>query len=229
MGRVQVKTSSGNRYTGQVIAVDPDHDLALVRLNGQEQFPTIALADTSGIQVGQKVYAIGSPFGLSGTFTTGILSRISPEGVLQTDAAINPGNSGGPLLNSRGELIGVNTAILSPGQGGNIGIGFATSSLIAQEFIARNQNNTDLIAADPQPTGTRLGISVDAETLIIQAVDPGSLANQLGLRPGDRLVAVNGQRLESIEPLLNYLDTRPDRMVLTVGRNQSVANLYIDF
>lgn len=114
---VQVITSTGARYRGWVIATDRQRDLALVRLEGvQGPLPTVPLANADGIQVGQRVFAIGSPFGLSGTLTTGILSRIAPNGDLQTDAAINPGNSGGPLLNSRGNSL-ASTARFSTQQG----------------------------------------------------------------------------------------------------------------
>ncbi|MGB5970191.1 MAG: trypsin-like peptidase domain-containing protein, partial [Spirulinaceae cyanobacterium] len=133
-GVVKVIAAEGKEYQGNVIAVDSPNDLALVRLNTSDRLPTIPIASANSIKVGQTVYAIGSPFGLSGTFTQGTLSRIAPNGDLQTDAAINPGNSGGPLLNSRGELIGVNKAILSAGGRGNIGIGFATSATEAQQF-----------------------------------------------------------------------------------------------
>ncbi len=233
-GQVRVITTAGESSTGQVIATDRANDLALVRLNPSGPFPFISLANQQGIQVGQKVYAIGSPFGLSGTLTTGILSRIAENGDLQTDAAINPGNSGGPLLNSRGELIGVNKAILSP-SGGNIGIGFATSALTAQQFIAQNQNNSapmgfarpQAIAAQPQ--GPRLGVTVDSQSLVIQAVQPGSIASSLGLRPGDQLVGLNGRPLANLDQLLLYLDSRPSAALLTVARGRSLANLRVTF
>lgn len=225
-GQVQVFTTAGASLMGQVIATDRANDLALVRLSSSGPFPFVSLSDQAGIQVGQKVYAIGSPFGLSGTLTTGILSRIADNGDLQTDAAINPGNSGGPLLNSRGELIGVNKAILSPSRG-NIGIGFATSALIAQQFIAQNQNNTGAIATQPQ--GPRLGVTVDSQTLVIQTVQPGSIASTLGLRPGDQLVGLNGRPLSDLEQLLLYLDSRPSAALLTVARGRSLANLRVTF
>ncbi|MEN9273772.1 MAG: trypsin-like peptidase domain-containing protein [Gloeomargarita sp. DG02_4_bins_56] len=236
--RVQVTTSTGTRYTAQVIATDRQRDLALLRLeNVQGRLPTIPLANRDGIQVGQRVFAIGSPFGLSGTYTTGILSRIAPNGDLQTDAAINPGNSGGPLLNSRGELIGVNRAILSPGMsGGNIGIGFATSILNAQDFIAQNRNNPgSAVATAPEPPrspvqqGVRLGVALDPNTLVIQEVEPNSPAQAIGLRPGDRLLAVNGFPLDDPEELRAFLERRPRALVLTVARQGRVANVFVRF
>lgn len=223
-GQVEVRTPDGRRYRGRVISVDRPNDLALVQILSRDRFPTISLANPNDIRVGQRVYAIGSPFGLSGTFTTGTLSRIAPNGDLQTDAAINPGNSGGPLLNSRGELIGVNKAILNPTARGNIGIGFATSAVAVRQLVARTSSPP--VAQSPPP---RLGVSVDRQTLTIQAVQRGSIAARIGLRPGDRLIAVNRQRVRSIEQILTYLDNRPDGMLLTVARGRRLATIAIDF
>jgi len=228
---VTVQTSQGKRYSAQVLGVDQRNDLALVQVNSRERFPTVPLASSSGIQVGQQVYAIGNPFGLSGTFTRGILSRIAPNGDLQTDAALNPGNSGGPLLNSRGELIGVNKAILSPGGQGNIGIGFATNAMIAQRFIeqgttmARNPAPRTLAEAPPP----RLGVTLQTASLVIEAVQPGSLAEELGLQPGDRLLAINGQPLEDVQELRVFLDSRPASAVFTVARDRQVAKVRVNF
>lgn len=214
-------------------ATDPRNDLALVRLNTSDRFPTIRLANTGTIQVGARVFAIGSPFGLSGTLTTGILSRISPTGDLQTDAALNPGNSGGPLLNSRGELIGINKAILSPGGGGNTGIGFATSVTVAKEFIEQNRNRSALnpgtTALTPSPSTPLLGVTLDARTLLILGVQPGSLAANLGLRPGDRLIAIDGRRLRGIQDLQAFLASRPRTAIFTVARNRRLANVQVNF
>jgi serine protease Do len=137
-GLVKIINTEGKTYNGQVLTIDRKNDLALVRINSSDRFPTLVFADRENILVGQKVFAIGSPFGLSGTLTTGILSRVATNGDLQTDARLNPGNSGGPLLNSRGEMIGVNKAILSPDGRSNSGIGFATSAPIAKEFLTRS-------------------------------------------------------------------------------------------
>ncbi len=226
-GRVLVKTSQGKQYSGQVIAIDNQNDLALVRLQTKDRFPTVRLADAEGIQVGQKVYAIGNPFGLSGTYTTGILSRVAGNGDLQTDAALNPGNSGGPLLNSRGEVIGVNKAILSPGGQGNIGIGFATNALTARKFVAQGKNGTVLTAK--RPATPQLGVTLDAQTLVIQQVTPGSLASRLGLEPGDQLLGINGQPVYSSDDLRSFLSSRPAAAVLTVARGNRLANLRVKF
>ncbi|MBD2099674.1 trypsin-like peptidase domain-containing protein [Leptolyngbya sp. FACHB-261] len=141
---VNVVLADRTRIQGQVIGIGRgSQDLALVQLQRPPRnLPTVRLGNPNALQVGQRVFAIGNPFGqFAGTLTTGIISRIDRErGLVQTDAAINPGNSGGPLLNSRGELIGVNTAIFTAGRGGgNIGIGFALSVAQVQPFLAEAQ------------------------------------------------------------------------------------------
>jgi len=130
---VEVQLANKRRYAAKVVGIDKVHDLALLQIDAPDLQP-VTLADSSGLQVGQKVYAIGNPFGLSGTMTRGIISSIRSiknedgapiEDAIQTDAAINPGNSGGPLLNSHGEVIGINTMIASNGADQSSGIGFA--------------------------------------------------------------------------------------------------------
>lgn len=229
-GQVAVNTSTGKRYIGQVIATDRRNDLALVRLNTSDRFPTIPLSSPQSIQVGARVFAIGSPFGLSGTLTTGILSRIGNNGDLQTDAALNPGNSGGPLLNSQGQLIGVNKAIISPRGGGNTGIGFATSIAMAKNFIEQNRNNTSSTAtARPSPASPRFGVTVDTASLVVLGVQPGSIAANLGLRRGDRLIAIDGRPLRGIQDLQLFLESNPSSAVLTVARNRRLADVRVIF
>lgn len=241
-GQVSVRTTNGKTYTGIVIATDRSNDLALVRLvdTGGDRFPTVPLASSDGIRVGQQVFAIGSPFGLSGTFTRGILSRVDRNGDLQTDAALNPGNSGGPLLNSRGELIGVNKAILSPDGRSNSGIGFATSAVIARDFITQNANRptpNSAVARQPAPSlpqrggsnPARLGVTVDGSNLIVLEVEPGSIAANIGLRRGDRIVAINQRRLRGVGDIQAFLDSSPNSAVLTVSRNRRLANVRVRF
>ncbi len=264
-GVVGVQTSNGQRYTGQVLATDAANDLALIQLRTSERLPYIRLASSEGIQVGQQVFAIGSPFGLSGTLTTGILSRIANNGDLQTDAVLNPGNSGGPLLNSQGELIGVNKAILA-NQGGNTGIGFATSATVARQFVAQAQQgrtaNPAIATAPPTTTAPRtvgplprppvaiaptpnfptypggygaatnpprLGVVLNAATMVVEQVRQGSIAATIGLRPGDQLVALNGRPLRGFADLEQYLNRYPSSVILTVGRNHRLAHVRVDF
>jgi hypothetical protein len=142
---VTVNLADGRSFTGDVVGyADGGLDLAAVQIRSQAtNFPVIPLSSRSA-QVGQRAFAIGNPFGFQGTFTVGIVSRLDQSrGLIQTDAAINPGNSGGPLLNSQGELIGVNTSIFTTGdRGGNIGIGFAIAIQEVQPFLTAVRNGT---------------------------------------------------------------------------------------
>lgn len=255
-GRVVVRSAKGKRYIGQLVALDRRNDLALIKLLTTERFPFVPIASSDGIEVGQQVFAIGSPYGLSGTLTTGILSRIAPNGDLQTDAALNYGNSGGPLLNSRGQLIGVNKAILSPAGQGNIGIGFATSAIVAKNFIAQNQNRstpevtvagrsvpnipkttvaTRSVPNIPRTTVPKtanrqqLGVNINADTFVIEQVQPGSLADNVGLMPGDKLVAINDRPVKNIRQLRAFLNKRSSAVVFTVSRNRRLGKIRVQF
>ncbi|NJO79065.1 MAG: trypsin-like serine protease [Cyanobacteria bacterium RM1_2_2] len=150
---VQVVLADGSKLQGEVIAFgEPGLDLAAIQVSGQNNLPTIQLADPASVAVGQRAFAIGNPFGqFQGTFTTGIVSRIdSNQGLIQTDTAINPGNSGGPLLNNRGELIGINSAIYAPrGSAGNIGIGFAIAIDRVEPFLTAVRDGTAPRVAQP--------------------------------------------------------------------------------
>lgn len=135
---IDVTTASGKVYKAEVVSIlGKNNDLALLKIDAKEQLSTIKLGDSEGIKVGQKVLAIGNPFGFSGTLTEGIVSRIDyVKNKIQTDAAINPGNSGGPILNSSGEVIGISQSIYNPDNNrSNIGIGFAVPVNSAKEFI----------------------------------------------------------------------------------------------
>jgi S1-C subfamily serine protease len=152
---VTVRLADGREFEGEVIAYGQGGlDLAAVQIQGNEDnLPFVPIASPEAVQVGQRAFAIGSPFGFQGTFTTGIVSRLDRDrGLLQTDAAINPGNSGGPLLNSRGELIGVNSAIFTPSNGaGNVGIGFAIATDRVDSFLVAVRDGTALSTPDLPP------------------------------------------------------------------------------
>ncbi len=248
---VLVLTASGKRYQGQVTAIDRRNDLALIQLSTRDRLPTVRLAPADKLQVGQRVYAIGSPFGLSGTLTTGILNRISQTGDLQTNVELNPGNSGGPLLNAQGEIIGVNKAVILPNFQGNKGFSLATNILVARSFIQQHQFRTPTASAVAQgrsetstrssisthpttvktlnPTISRLGVVIDPNTLVIQSVQQGSPAAALGLRAGDRLIGINGQRIRSTTDLTAVLSRRPTKAFLTVLRDRRLAIFRISF
>ena len=223
-GRIQVTLENQERYDAKVLARDRRNDLGLIKITPRRKLPYLNLGDSDHIQVGQKVLAIGNPFGLEGTLTTGIVSSLGRtikdekgtelEGMIQTDAAINPGNSGGPLLDSGGNVIGINTAIYGPG--GNIGIGFAMP-------IVRAKTMLDDYRAGRRLGRPRLGVSVvyvagdlaqalelPAEGgLLIQDIAPGSAAAEAGLRPGRQLVAIGNEQLAIGGDLIMAIDGRP--------------------
>lgn len=186
--RVTVTLADGTKAEGDVIAFgEAGLDLAAVRLRGRSGLPTVAIAAPDSIEVGQRAFAIGNPFGrFQNTFTDGIVSRIDRNrGIIQTNAAINPGNSGGPLLNSRAELIGINSAIFSPrgsGGGGNIGIGFAISTDRIQNFLVAVREGRAPRVASQSPV---LGGGRPAQPLSLNTPVQGTLDNSSGVLPSD--------------------------------------------
>jgi putative serine protease PepD len=227
------------KYPARLIGTDPDNDLAIIKVNPpRNRLTVVKLGSSEGLQVGQKVLAIGNPFGLQRTLTTGIISglerplrdpssRRTIEGAIQTDASINPGNSGGPLLNTRGELIGINTAIYSP-SGGSVGIGFAvpvdTAKKIIPDLIAKGYVAHPWLGVSTMPLNRRIAgafdLSVD-EGIIIGKVYGGSGAATAGLRGaqaretiyggivlerlGDVIVSIDGQRVKNTDDLQRAL------------------------
>ena len=203
--QIEVTLVDKSRHRAEVLAVDQPNDLALIRINAGRELPSLTLGQSSNLKVGQKVLAIGNPFGLEGTLTTGVISSVGRsirdrqsvlEDMIQTDAAINPGNSGGPLLDSNGNVIGVNTAIYGPG--GNIGIGFAMP--ISRAIPLLEYERTGGKALQPKHPGMRtlflsgrilraLGLPGEAGLLVTE-VARGSAAAEAGLRPAQREVVV---------------------------------------
>lgn len=250
--RVMIRTAQGDVMPADVVGRAPNYDLAVVRIAGRTLPPPVAVGSSADLKVGQSVYAIGNPFGLDQTLTTGIISalkrRMPTAGgrevadVIQTDAAINPGNSGGPLLDSAGRLIGVNTAILSP-SGTSAGVGFAIPvdivNRVVPELIRTGRVPTPGIGivAASESVATRLG----AEGVVIVNVAPGSPADRAGLRGvdpaagviGDVIVEVNGKPVRKLSDLTDTLEkTRPgDNVTLQVvrgGARRSVSVGVVD-
>lgn len=205
--KLEVTLSDGSKWPARFVGADPDNDLAVIKIDApKEKLTVISMGDSSKLQVGQKVLAIGNPFGLRQTLTTGIISSLgrsirSEAGVLiddviQTDAAINPGNSGGPLLDSTGKIIGINSAIISP-TGASVGIGFAipvnTAKRILPELIQKGYVSYPWIGASAYPLipefAKFLGLKVERGAVIAEIVRGGP-ADKAGLRGGDRRVQV---------------------------------------
>ena len=230
--RLEVSLADGTKWPATVAGADPLTDLAVLQIKAPADALTmLPLGDSSALQVGQKVLAIGNPFGLEHSLTTGIISSLRKvvrtgqteiEDVIQTDAAINPGNSGGPLLDSEGRVIGINTAIFTP-SGGNVGIGFAipinTAKRVVADILTRGYVPYAYVGAETQtltPAVARaLKLPVDRGAMIVRVWE-GSPAAKAGLKGGtqqvvignaivliggDVVVGVNGQRITTSEEL----------------------------
>jgi S1-C subfamily serine protease len=211
-----VTLSDKKQYKAKVIGTDPRNDLALIQIKVDHKLPFLRLGDSDGLQVGQKVLAIGNPFGLEGTLTTGIVSslgrslaseRAPLEDLIQTDAAINPGNSGGPLLDSHGDVIGINTAIygnqsMGEGQAGNIGIGFAMpisrAKMMLDELKIHGKIVIPVLGVQSFFVAGELADALELPNqggLLVQRVESGSAAQEAGLRGASRTVIVGNYRL----------------------------------
>jgi S1-C subfamily serine protease len=220
---VQVMLSNKRAYAAKVIATDKMHDLALLQIDAPNLQP-VTLADSTELSVGQKVYAIGNPFGLSGTMTRGIISSIRSiknedgapiEDAIQTDAAINPGNSGGPLLNSRGEVIGINTMIASNGADQSSGIGFAIPINTAKAVLAdltrfgrvkRPSLGITSFAIGPD-LASQMGLAVDSGVLV-QKVVSGGAAERAGIHGGNQQAYVGNTPILLGGDLIVAIDSR---------------------
>jgi S1-C subfamily serine protease len=250
--RVEVTLSDKHKYKATVVVVDKGHDLALLQINAPNLTPA-TLSESSGLIVGQRVYALGNPFGLSGTMTRGIISAIRSirgpggnpiEDAIQTDAAVNPGNSGGPLLNSRGEVIGITTLIANNGADQSSGIGFAIPINTAKQVLADFEKygrirrpSLDIVTFPVGPdVAEQIGLPADYGVLI-QRVLPGGAAERAGLKGGtqraydgnmpvmlggDLIVAADGQPVTNAQDLSAAINAHRagENMTLTIFRGR---------
>lgn len=206
--KITVQLSDERELAAKVIAADGPADLAVLKVEAAG-LEAIEFGDSGKARIGDYVLAIGNPFGVGTTVSLGILSAKGEGDYLQTDAAVNPGNSGGPLLNVRGEMIGINTAIVSP-SGGSNGVGFALPSNLVQfvmsELIAKGRVDRGYLGAGFQPMTPALeeALGVDRAGALISDVAPGSPADKAGLRKGDVVVAMNRRTLRNIQRLQVY-------------------------
>jgi Do/DeqQ family serine protease len=216
--RIEVTTKDNRRFTAKLLGRDSDTDVAVLQIPA-ENLTGVPMGDSDRLQVGDFVLAIGNPFGLGQTVTSGIVSALGRSGLgiegyedfIQTDASINPGNSGGPLVNLQGECVGINTAILAPG-GGNIGIGFAVPISMArrvmEQLVRYGEVKRGRIGVAIQDLTPELAQSMKTSHTtgaIIARVEPGSPAERAGLHQGDVVVAVNGVPVRSGTQLRNTI------------------------
>ena len=223
---VEIQTDDGKTYVAKVIGTDPRTDLALLKVEGRTDFPWVRLAPTAP-RVGDWVLAVGNPFGLGGTVTAGIVSARgrdigagSYDDFIQIDAAVNRGNSGGPTFNLAGEVIGVNTAIVSP-TGGNIGIAFAIPSETVQTVIAALRENRTVtrgyLGVQIQPVTQEIADSLNLKSLegaLVGEVQPGLPAAAAGIKSGDIIIDVDGTPIRTVRELQRKIaGFRPDSTV----------------
>jgi len=204
--KIDVRLRDGRELSAELVGSDPETDIAVLRIPAQN-LTAIPLGDSESLRVGDFVVAIGSPFGLSHTVTSGIISALGRtdlgiegfESFIQTDASINPGNSGGPLVDLHGRLVGINTAILAP-SGGNVGIGFAIPigmvRSVADQILEYGEVRRGLFGVTVQDLTPELANVLGAAAgsgVVVSGVEPGSAAESAGLEPGDVILAVNGR------------------------------------
>jgi S1-C subfamily serine protease len=259
--KLSVTLADGSEYEGHLVGSDPENDLAVIRFDPRDKIlTTISFGRSASLRVGQKVLAIGNPFALERTLTTGIVSGLGRpvktssglviREMIQTDASINPGNSGGPLLNSRGEMVGINTMIFSP-SGGSVGIGFAvpvdTARRIVPEIIRSGKVNRGWIDISPVqlfPALVRYAELPVAEGVLVSQVVPGSPADKAGMRGGseavrygrsliylggDIIIELDGLPVTSLYDLLGALeDNKPgEKVAVKVLRGRKEVTLYV--
>lgn len=232
--QVKVATADGREFDSKVLLKDETLDLAVLKISSDKPFPVIAIGDSDALEVGDLVLAIGNPFGVGQTTTSGIISAVARSHIgvsdssffIQTDAAINPGNSGGALVNMGGQLIGINTAIYSR-SGGSIGIGFAIPSNMVRafadaakaglDFFERPYAGAEFEAVTPQ-IAESLGMDKPTGALVSSVEEAGPAA-KAGLKPGDVVLSLNGKPVESVGALDYRMAT------LSIGTNASFGVL----
>jgi len=250
--KLEVTLADGSKWPAKLVGSDPDSDLAVIQIDApKEKLKTIPMGNSKNLKIGQKVLAIGNPFGLQRTLTTGIVSSLGRtirsdvgtliEDVIQTDAAINPGNSGGPLLNSDGEIIGINSAILSP-SGGNVGIGFAvpvnTAKRVIPELLSKGYVTYPWIGATIQSLipeiAKYLKLKIERGAMIAEVVKGGpaekaglkggnekiQVGNMIAMVGGDIVVKVDQHDVKTNDELIRYIrEKKPgDTILLNVFR-----------
>ncbi|MCS2165469.1 serine endoprotease DegP [Scandinavium manionii] len=228
---IKISLSDGRKFDAKVVGKDPRSDIALIQIQNPKNLTAIKLADSDALRVGDYTVAIGNPFGLGETVTSGIVSALGRSGLnvenyenfIQTDAAINRGNSGGALVNLNGELIGINTAILAP-DGGNIGIGFAIPSNMVKSLTEQMVKYGQVKRGELGIMGTELSsdlakaMKVDAQRgAFVSQVLPNSSAAKAGIKAGDVITSLNGKPISSFSALRAQVGTMPVGSKIELG------------
>ena len=218
--RIEVTTADGQDLHARLVGDDPDTDLALIRIDEPATLPSARLGDSKRLKRGQLVIAIGNPLGFESTVTTGVVSALGRslrsrngrliDDVIQTDAALNPGNSGGPLVSSRGEVVGINTAVIMGAEGICFAVAANTASFVLGELVRHGRVRRAFIGIAAQQTAIpplrrrAAGLAQD-RAVMISTVEPDSAAERAGLRPGDNIVALDGVTIAGADDLVRAL------------------------
>jgi serine protease Do/serine protease DegQ len=238
--KIQISLINGDTLDAEIIGSDPATDIALLKVDSKNLID-IKIGDSDIVQVGDFVIAIGNPFGLSHTVTSGIVSALGRTGIsnngyedfIQTDASINPGNSGGALVNMKGELVGINSAIISR-SGGNVGIGFAVPSEIAQSImqqildfgeVRRGLLGVSIQSIDPE-NASALGVEIDYGALI-SSIEPGSAAEKAGLQVDDIIIQIDNEKISNSRELANAIGLKGsgEEVEIQLVRNNNKINV----
>ncbi|HYO63552.1 MAG TPA: trypsin-like peptidase domain-containing protein [Pyrinomonadaceae bacterium] len=218
-GRVEVTLADGREFRAELIGDDPETDLAVLRVNAPNLVP-VTLGDSQAVRVGQLVVAIGNPYGFQCTVTAGVVSALGRslrtstgrliDDIVQTDAALNPGNSGGPLVNSRGEVVGVNTAVIRPAQGICFAIAVNTAKFVAGQLIKQGRVRRSYVGLAgqnvPVPRRVVRYFNLTAESgVLVVSVEPNGPAERAGLREGDIVIGCAGRDIAGIDDLHRLL------------------------